>query len=202
MTGAKNLPVFTTREQAISLFTGDLRLAVESIPLDIANMSESEIFAVRKPTRIDWFLRKNLWNSIETARKAGEVEISQASIYAGVCSEQNFRKVMGQPLRLAWMLFHPRTDMDKWEEALSYGLDRFREEFMTMPITKDTAGHFLRALEMLITRVHGPVIQRIEAKHAHLNMNKPIEIQEPQSHELLESIRDKIAAAKDVTEKI
>lgn len=176
MTPIKNEnEVVLTREVAISLLRMDFKEAAENIPQDILDMSEAELFAIRKPTRTDYFLRKNLWKQVERAINEGADSITATAVYSRVCSKQNFDRIFKLHHRLAWMLFPPKEDADKWEETLSFGLDRLRNELMTMEINEKTAGTFLKALGMLMDRVHGPVVQRIDARYATLNMNKPIQ---------------------------
>jgi hypothetical protein len=104
---------------------------------------------------------------------------------------------MKNPHRMAWLLIYPQDDVERLKAGLSMGITRLIE-FVSKPVTEDTAGAFLKALEIMFNRVHGPVVQKIEAKHAHLNMNKPI-VQQDDPNRRLDELKTKIVQAREVT---
>jgi hypothetical protein len=191
-TTARPLP---TRLDAIALFRGKFREALEGIKPETLALTLDELEELRNPSEIDYLLRKNLWKQVELAKKSGFDELTTASIYSPVCSSQAFDKVMKNDVRLAWLLMHPREAIDEMRSLLSMGMARMRKDFMTMPMNERTAGHFLKAIDLLMNRVHGPVAQKIEAKHAHLNLNKPRASQ-------LETPNDVIARLDELKEKL
>ena len=65
----------------------------------------------------------------------------------------------------------PTAGAELIDEATYYGLLKLRNEILTMPVTERSAPTLLKAIEFLVNRAHGSVIQRIEAKHAHLDLN-------------------------------
>jgi len=159
----------------IELLDGELRRAAEAVPPEITSMTELELYETGKIRQMDYFLRKNLWKSVEIAQKAGKPSIISATVYQGVCTVQNFHsKVLTNPLRVAFLLLQPGTAQEAIEEAANFGLLRLREKVMTMAINEKTVGAYVRALEFLADRAWGPVVHRIEAKHAHMDMNKPV----------------------------
>lgn len=195
---AKTLP---TRLEAIALFRGKFREALEGIKPEILEMTIDELEETRNFSDIDYLLRKNLWKQVDLAIKSGFEELTTVSIYGSICSQQAFDKVIKNPHRLAWLLMHPQEDIDQMRSLLSMGISRLRKDFMTMPMNERTAGHFLKAIDLLMNRVHGPVAQKIEAKHAHLNMNKPIATQLDTPHDViarLDELKEKLLP-KEVT---
>jgi hypothetical protein len=165
----------STREFAISCLKGEVRRAAESLSHEVAIMSADEILGKQKITEIDYLLRKNLWKQVELAQKGAIGEIEPVSIYKGVCSKQNFYNILDNPYRMAWILLNPQKDMSVMEAGLGVGLRRLLE-FISKPVTPDTAGPFLKAIEILLNRVHGPVVQvqKIDKRSAHVNLNKPV----------------------------
>lgn len=175
MTG-DNLPESTTSiTNPVTYLTGALRKDVDAIPPEIMAMTMDQLEQKYTISHIDYFLRQNLWKSIGVAQKLGKTEIPAVSIFEGVCSAQNFEGyVRKNPYRLAWILMKPVQVTEIMEESLDFGIKKLRVWLSTVYLDADTIGPFIKAVEMLMNRVKGPVVHRIEAKHAHLNMNKPI----------------------------
>lgn len=202
MTGntAQNIPTIAiSKDDIIGFFDGHFRTAMESIPDEMKAMQPEELEAKFDPGPIDYYLRKNLWKQVELARAAGETSLNPIDIYKGICHVSTFHgRVIKNNYRLAWLLINPVTDAERAEESLAFGLMRIRRDLLTLPMNEKTAPTILRAVELLWNRVHGPLIQRIEAKHAHLNLNKPLA--KAPVHERLSEFKDKLQpAAIDVT---
>lgn len=164
-----------TREEIIALFHGDLRLALESLPASVSIMTLDEIEAQRVPNENDYLMRRNLWREVDQARKSGETKIDAVDIFGSVCSKQAFTKVLQNPLRLAWLLIPPQQDIDRMRNILDMSLGRLSRTMATIDINEKSLGHYLKALDMLMNRVLGPVVQRLDARHATVNLNKPIQ---------------------------
>jgi hypothetical protein len=172
----EHLPqIHETRLSAVQFFSGEFRKAIEAIPNEILQMSEIELYDTGKITQTDWFLRKNLWNLIESAQKSNENAIPTSAIYRGITSHQNFfQQIVHNQIRLAWLLIKPTALPELIDEATYFGLKRLRHDLLTMPMNEKSAPVFLKAVEFLANRAWGPVIQRIEAKHAHLDLGTRI----------------------------
>lgn len=190
-----------TREQAIALFSGELRKALESLPPEVTELTSQELELERKPQEVDYLLRKNLWKCVENAKNNNVSEVPAAHIYHRVCSRQCFEKILRHPTRLAWIMLPPREDKDRMRALLEIGLSQL-EKLISQPVTEKNAGLILRTVELLMNRVHGPVIQRIQAQHAHVNLNKPIPPQINPSEDIqkrLSEIKNKLESVRDVT---
>lgn len=166
-------PAPPTREFAASVITGALKLAVENLPEEFAVLSLDEIETRRKPTEVDFYLRRNLWKQIELCQAGAQTEIVAATIYAGVCSRANYDKMLKDPIRVAWLMIYPQNFQDRMAAGLAIGLTNLID-FISKKPNAENAAPWIKAMEMLINRVHGPMIQKIQAQHAHLNLNKPI----------------------------
>lgn len=165
-----------TRELVISCLTGEFRAVAESLPPELVEMSIEELQAIRKPTEVDYFMKKNLWKQAELAQKGAISTITAASVFKGVCTETNFlTRVIKNQARIAWLLSPPQEDLDRATFGFQVGLTNLIK-FVSKEPTAETAGAFLKAMEMLWNRVHGPVaqIQKIDKRSAHVNLNKPM----------------------------
>jgi len=199
MTALTTTPPPSTREFALSVIAGEFQQAALNLPPDIALMSALEIENIRNPTEIDFLLRKRLWKQVEIAKKTGETHITNRSIFAGVCSEQNFFVVLKNPHRVAWLLTHPTEDLERMKYGLSLGMKNL-VEFVSKTPNEKTAGAFLKAIELLMNRVHGPVVQKVEAKHAHMKVQSPISTATPEEViARLDELKSKLLTTKDVT---
>lgn len=192
-----------TLEQAILFSEGMLRLALENIPNEILAMPMHELEELSPPREIDYLLQRNFWKAVNNAARQENPKIILSHIYNGVCSKQNFQKIMNSPHRLAWIVNFPKKDMERMEGMLSAGLGKIEREILTMKINDKNAGHFLKLIEMLMNRVHGPLIQRIESKHAHYKVPpaaNPDTVKDV--NQRLEELKSKLIAAPKNTDII
>lgn len=200
---ALDAPQKPTREFAIECLTGVLREAAGSLPEEIANLSLDELEQMRKPTEIDYFLRKNLWKQVELVKTGVISSIEPIRIYQGVCTRANYEKLIKNHVRIAWLLVHPGEDMERAEMGFSIGLKNLIK-FVSKEPDQFTASAFLKAMEMLWNRVHGPVPTKIDARHAHVNLNKPIApngVTPQSSIEQLNRLRNQLSGQeRDVSE--
>lgn len=186
----------------MSLFEGDFRFQMEHLPPEIAILSQAEIEKMRKMNELDYNLRENLWKLVENAHKSGITELVTKRVYEGFCSKQNFDLyIVRNPLRLAWLMHRPVEDRKKMKTLLQMLIQKVESEVLCQPITDSNVGHYIKLLEFLTNRVHGPMIQRIDARHAHVNMNKPIAEQPGNVNERLEELKKNLLQPKDVTPK-
>jgi hypothetical protein len=194
-----------TREFAINSLIGCVAEAAKNLPPEIAQLDVSDLEKDRKPTEVDYFLRKNLWKQVELCQKGIITHVQPSSIYAGVCSEPNYSKIALQPYRVAWLFTYPEPIEDRLEAALSIATTNLLK-FVAREPTSENANAFLKAYELLMNRVKGPIIQKVHALHAHRNLNKPL-AQTPTNpddvQKKLEEMRAQIIEpeTKDVTPK-
>jgi hypothetical protein len=184
----------TTVEEAIGYTEGLLRVGLDNLPPELILLTRAEIEAQRPPSEVDILIQRNFWAVVEKAKKEGETSIKQTHIFAGACSERAFQRLLENPIRLAYMLHNPIDDIDRMRNMLVNGLARMENELLKMPITEKSAGHFIKALDLLINRVHGPMVQRIEAKHAHIKMNQPPPESTKDVNQRLDELRSKLIA--------
>ncbi len=70
-------------------------------------------------------------------------------------------------------MINPTVYADLIDEATYFGIQRLRNEVLKMPVTERSAPTILKTVEFLANRSLGPVVQRVEAKFAHLNLDRP-----------------------------
>lgn len=187
--------VTTEFNSVISFTEGLLRVALENLPGDIAQLTATELEKLRRPTETDVHLRVRFWKVIDEAKKAGRTSIKHSDIYNDICSSQLFSKIMETPIRLAWIVQPMRDDLDRMRNLLSLAFGKLETEFFDMPMNEKTAGHFLKAVELLMARVHGPLVHRIEAKHAHIKMTQEAPTSVKDVNSRLDELRSKLIQA-------
>jgi hypothetical protein len=192
--------IHASRISILELLSGDFKASLEAIPPEVLAMSEQELNEVRKPTSVDYFIRKKLWSMYDKCQAVGLKEISTKELYDGICSHHSFyERVMVSPHRLAWIFIRPNVYDELIDEAFYFGMKRMRDEVLTMPITEKTMGHFMKAIEFLANRALGPVIQRIESKNVNLSLT-PTEAQDPHALEMkLLELKEKMLSPRTVT---
>lgn len=199
MSSSPQHPAPSTREFAISLFRQEFKRATDAIPEDVWAMTQDELEVHRKPTDVDYLLRKRIWDLVGKGERGFISDISSTDVYKGICSKQAFHQALAVPMRVAWFLTPMHPDHELMEAGVKIGL-RNLMRFISKEPDQFTIGAFIRALELLLNRTHGPVVQRIDARHAHLNMNKPVVANgssDPNAR--LEELKARLASPVDVT---
>lgn len=181
-----------TREQVAGMLTGEFRNAVENLDEEFASKTQVELEDMRKPTEIDFLLRKKLWQLAEVGLNE---EIQPIEIYGDICSRQTFFvKVITSPLRVAWLMTPPQEDKTRMEAGLSIGITNL-VKFVSKEPTSETAGAFIKAIEFLYNRVHGPMVQRIDARHAHMKVTAPSGTEPLDVNARLEALKQKLVGS-------
>lgn len=197
MLQVKSQPIAVTRDLILSLIMGEFKRAATELPQEFAEMSQKDLETIRKPTEIDHYLRNRLWDLIGKAQNGLIHQIQQVDIYAGICTETNWtQRVCKSPQRVAWLLMPPQDDMDRMKAGLAIGLTNLID-FIANPINKETAGAFIKAISILLDRVHGPVVQRLDTRNLNVNVDK--KEHSAASVESLKQLKEKIESAVDVT---
>lgn len=183
------------------LFDGKLRECMMSISPELSELSQVELEEIRKPTETDYKLRERLWFLIENAQKAQISHIQAVRVCEGILSEQRLFSIIENQPRLAWIMLRPVEDQKKMATLLQQMLQKIENEVLPKTITDNNLGAYLKLLEFLTNRVHGPLIQRVDARHAHVNLNKPVHSTLPpdDQQKRLGELKEKLLQAKDVT---
>jgi hypothetical protein len=197
MSGEKILQELATDgDIALEMTTGLLRVAVESVPMELRNLSTSELEQMRQPSPTDYALRQSFWAAIEKAKSNGEPHIRISQVYNNICSKQSFHQTCENHVRMAFILNRPKDDLGRLRDILQVAIGRFETYIATAPINEKSAGHYMKAMELLMNRVHGPMVQRIEAKHAHIKVPAPVQSEETKDvNKRLEELKSKLISA-------
>lgn len=190
-----------TREQIADLFGGVFGEAIRSLPPEIADLSQSEIEKLRKPSETDQKLRENLWILVENAQKCSVSEIPMLRIYETVMTPQGWDAATKIPLRIAWITTRPVEDKKKMETLLTKLLQKIENEVLPQNITDDNIGAVIKLVEFLTNRVHGSVVQKVDGRHlhAHAKVQSPSSVPQQDHQKQLGELKDKLIKSKDVT---
>ena len=166
----------TAASDPIDFFDGLVAEKYREIPEDIAFQEEMEIAKEFSPSTNDFLIRKRIYELLHR-QKALQIpkRIRTGEVWKGICSEQRFYKMLKMEksyYRVAWWFLPLHENMDVIHDAARHGLLRARQEILTMSLHKDTYGHFIKLLEILVNRSMGPVVQKIDKRSVNLHYGK------------------------------
>lgn len=206
-----------TRSQ-FDVLTLGMKEKAALLPAELLEMKPQDLEDLVTPTTLQRRLKKRFWLEYHRVIGLGAAEIAPVSVYGGLCSKQYFYKSLIEHKEVfAWFLC-PLNDYDlATEEALEFGIDRVREEILTVPLyqmvealdektgqmkmvrgrfLKDNAQALLTAVKFLDARVKGTPLQRIQQAnlHVHQTQTKGGITREELDKELLE-IRQRLSGS-------
>lgn len=164
----------SSRDLATSLFGDYFLKAYEAVPDNIKIMQESELEEHRKPTSIDFGIRRRLWKKVEDSKQFGIKGFQISELYRGICAKQLlYQNILNNPYRLMWILC-PFQDMsDQIDEGLFIAIKRVKNELLALPVNEKTAGYILKALDWFANRssILGPITQQIEQRSMNVTVD-------------------------------
>ena len=188
---AENLHPEVTHEAIASLFDGKFRDRALAIPHELIEKSQAEIEDMRPPNENDYRLRERLWFLVDQARETGATKIMNVRLYDGILTAQSWERVMDSSVRLAWLFKRPMDDKKKMQTHLQMLLQKVEREILPKAVTDQNLASFLKLLEFLVNRVHGPVVQRIESRNLNMDISGSAPNVSPASRdEILEKIKE------------
>lgn len=204
--GIQQQQVVATRAEVAGMLHGRFADAVNNLSMELAEATEVQINQLMEVdgcnrTFVDWRVRRSFWAQIEKNREAGIKVIESERVYDGICSKENFyRRILGNPLKVAWLMTPPQLYQDVVDEACEFGLQRLRYEMLTLPMNKDNARTILEAIKILLDRSRGPVIQKIQTQNlnANINTNIPAPKTKEELDTELKELREKVNSAQKV----
>ena len=114
-------------------------------------------------------LRISLWQEYERAVTNNRLmKVSQ--IFAGICSNTYFQKMLENPQQLAYILHAPSDYKITLKEAHQAGLEKLREIFNAVVVDEDgnlnpkSADVVIKAFALIDARYKGSVIQRVDQR--------------------------------------
>lgn len=178
---------------AIPTFQAAVKRLITEAP-QLLDMEYHELKEKVRPTYTLHRLRTSFWNEYENAIQHNRA-MKQTHMYAGVCTERLFKKVVLEDnMKLAFVLSPPKDYMITVKEALDSGLDNLRA-IATAPVFLENgrldtraAEVVLKAIALLDMRVKGAVVQRIDQRSLNVNLNKDVSPASPET--LPQSISD------------
>lgn len=166
----------------VRCLTGKLKAAVQAVPLEFRVLGPKELieFAELELTRIDYALRTSFWREYGRAMALGLPTLETRRIFAGVCSEVQWKRILDTPGRVAWLVLPQLTYQNEMEAILGRATTRLWELIemdVRDPKTKKTcprrAELLLKVITMVNDRVKGMAVQRVEKKTASIKVTAP-----------------------------
>lgn len=183
----------------INLVPGEIRAAMDAIPVHYYGISEFELRRTAKPTAEVARLRVNFWDeylrAVDQKRKMEMVSV----LKGGVCHPNYFYNVvLKEPKWVAYITIPPADYQLALREMLDLGLDRLREVLILpivekVPITvkeknADTGkieyrtefiqqtntkliSEIVKITNMLDLRVKGAILQKVQVENRNLNIH-------------------------------
>ena len=159
-------------------------------------LSEHEIVACIKPTRVEWKLRIRLWDLVHKAldQTNDYDKIYTVDIVEGICGTELFYRKLSSKQYFASFLFSPIEKFtDEVDTMLSITRDKMWELINKLqPVKKDgtvdktQAGMLIKIHQQLVDRKMGAVRQLVEMKKIQLNVNTDLPLDD------IEVLDDKI----------
>lgn len=146
---------------------------VAEVPTELLTMTEAELTDLtprRKFTVVDYRLKHTFWKEYERA-SAHLIPMNMSNVVAGVCNKTTFTsKVLGDPVRLAFLLQPPTDYKVALEETLTTLVDKLRQ-VADLPVHDEDGNPNYKNIELILkafphidNRVKGGATQRIESK--------------------------------------
>jgi hypothetical protein len=169
---------------------------------ELMEMEQHELSQRANPSFTLSRVRMSFWNEYENANQ-GNRKMHLSKIVAGVCTETVFRKkILGDRVKLAYVLCPPKDYQITVKEALDAGLDSLRAIVSARVIDENgnlnakSADVVLKAIALLDMRVKGAVIQRIDQRSLNVNLNKEVPPGSLTAPDSLEDLERQLAAVK------
>ena len=114
-------------------------------------------------------MRIALWQEYEMAfLNNRNIRISQ--VYAGICNEKAFYRMINNPARLGFVLTAPTDYTVTVKEAHEAGLDKLREIFTAKVVDEEgylnpkAAEIVIKAFALIDARLKGAIVQRVDQR--------------------------------------
>ena len=167
-----------------NLSTVPFKDRLDSIPEKYLHMEAQDLASLIKPSQGAEMLKHSFWKEYKKRIRTGGI-MNYSDVCAGICGTKGFWKLMDRDGFLPWLVA-PEPEV---ETRLNYmcerGVDRLME-IVTMDIVDHKTGEvntnraalLVRTIELLLRRVHGSDIQRIENKNLNVNIDSKAESKE------------------------
>lgn len=142
-------------------------------------------------TLITQRIRIALWQEFELAVSNNRsMRIKQ--IWAGICTEESFQRLVDNPVRLAFILLAPTDYIVTLKEAHEAGLEKLREVFSAKILDDNgnlnvkAADVVIKAFALIDARLKGAVVQRVDQRVLTANVTPPQAAPVPEDMDNLE----------------
>ena len=138
-----------------------IKTAASRVKNEAWDLSFEELEKKVRPTKIDWTIRRIIWDALVKAMHDGK-KIKITSIHKGVCSYTHlYEGILANPYKLAWLLQPIRNFQEELEPLVGPTLNRLKE-IIALPVQKENgavdsknAKLIFRAAEILLNNSLG-----------------------------------------------
>jgi hypothetical protein len=183
--------------------------AIMGIPPRYLKMTETQLRKEVKPDEVLCRLKLSFWDEYQRAQD-GKRKIHVTKLIAGTgCTKERFYDVvLRDPEQVAWVVTPPVDHMIQLRELLELGLSRQREMLMLPFVFKETKvdqqgnvkktrridarvmSQINQAVNTLLDRVHGAVMQKVAVQQQSLNVNVNKSVEQAFDTASLEQLED------------
>ena len=194
--------IFLDRDDPQSLYNhchAFLRDRLDMIPEKYLHMDAQDIASKIEPDQGLEMLKYSFWKEYKKRVRTGGV-INVNDVCAGLCSVRRFWNLTNEDGFLPWLVA-PEAEVEKRLDYMcERGVDRLME-IVNMDITDKKTGEvntnraslLVKTIELLLRRVHGSEIQKIEQKNLNVNIDSRTESKD---------VKDIHAAISDLKNKL
>lgn len=171
---------------------------IKAIPEKLLLMTEEELYTLGKCGPIESKMRTAFWMEYNHSLLGKRKQMAVGNIFTGICSKAYMRECFNNSFKLAYILRPPANLKVALHEMLDIGLKQLRS-ILEMPHVDENgkfdsshAGLKLKAMDTIMSRLMGGVVQRVEQK----NLNVSVEANPQDIEAEIRQLEDKIKASQ------
>jgi hypothetical protein len=185
-------------QSLVNLLPPYLANPINAIPEQILLMSEDELYKAGKCGVIESKLRQAFWMEYNHSLIGKKKLMAVSNIFTGICSKAYLRECFNNSFKLAYILRPPANLKVALHEMLEIGLSQIRD-ILVLPHIDDKgkfdASHAalkLKAMETIMSRLMGGVVQRVEQK----NLNVSVDANPKDIEAEIKELEDKLQSSQ------
>lgn len=185
-------------ESLINLLPPYLANPIKAIPESVLLMNEDDLYKAGKCGVIESKLRQAFWMEYNHSLLGKKKQMAVSNIFTGICSKSYLRDCFSNSFKLAYILRPPANLKVALHEMLEIGLSQLRDILVLPHI--DEKGKFdaahaslkLKAMETIMSRLMGGVVQRVEQK----NLNVSVDASPKDIEAEIQELEDKLKSSQ------
>ena len=185
-------------ESLINLLPPYLSNPIRAIPDSVQLMSEEELIRAGNCGVIESKLRQAFWMEYNHSLMGKKKQMNVSNMFTGICSKAYMRECFNNSFKLAYILRPPANLKVALHELLELGLSQLRD-ILALPHVDEKgrfdsahAGLKLKTMEVVMSRLMGGPVQRVEQK----NLNVSVEANPQDIEDEIKQLEDKLKASQ------